>query len=146
LTTLYEQDETAWLEAMSRLLRRGSTDELDSQNLAEYLADMARRDRREVESRLATLIAHLWKWRHQVDKRSRSWPVTIEQQRQELQRLLQSRTLRNHADAVLAQTYADGRRLALIETGLKKSAFPKLCPFTIDDVLKDVAADDVPQS
>src|SRR5438874_1944892 len=95
LSDLYETDETAWLERMAELVRRGRIEELDLPNLSEFLSDMARRDRREVESRLAVLIAHLLKWEYQPPKRSRSWLVTIEQQRQELLRLLESGTLRN---------------------------------------------------
>ncbi len=52
LGVLYESDETAWLEAMSELIRLGRLEELDYPNLSEYLADLARCDRREVESRL----------------------------------------------------------------------------------------------
>src|SRR3954454_5279931 len=70
LTALYERDETAWLEVMAELIRDGRFGELDYENLGEYLADMARRDRREVESRLAVLIAHLLKWEHQPRRRS----------------------------------------------------------------------------
>jgi hypothetical protein len=55
---LYEHDETAWLETMAELIRLGRLDEIDYPNLAEYLADMARRDRREGESRLTVLIVH----------------------------------------------------------------------------------------
>src|SRR3954452_22993818 len=85
---LYEQDETAWLEIMAELIRQGRLDEIDSVNLAEYLADMARRDRREVESRLTVLIAHALKWTHQPDRRSGSWKATIIEQRQELEGLV----------------------------------------------------------
>src|SRR3954453_16491367 len=94
---LYEQDETAWLETMSELIRMGRLEEVDYPNLAEYLADMARRDRREVTSRLAVLIAHLLKWDHQPERRSGSWRGTVEVQRQELAELLESRVLRTHA-------------------------------------------------
>src|SRR2546423_7111340 len=97
-SVLYEQDETAWLEAMAELIRLGRLDEVDYPNLAEYLADMARRDRREVESRLTTLIAHLLKWAHQPDSRSRSWRGTIIEQRQELEGLVGRGVLRNHAE------------------------------------------------
>ena len=48
LPSLYESDETAWLEAMSELIHQGRLNELDYAHLREYLADMARRDRREV--------------------------------------------------------------------------------------------------
>ena len=43
LTSLYESDETAWLDAMSDLVAEGRFAELDRANLAEYLADMAKR-------------------------------------------------------------------------------------------------------
>ncbi|MBX6314645.1 MAG: DUF29 family protein [Isosphaeraceae bacterium] len=45
---------------------------------SEYLSDITRRDRREVESRLAVLIAHLLKWTYQPRRRTRSWRATIE--------------------------------------------------------------------
>src|SRR3954470_9132237 len=109
LGQLYEQDETAWLEAMADLVGRGRLDELDTAHLSEYLTDMAIRDRREVYSRLVVLLAHLLKWDHQPDKRTGSWRATIRHQRLELRMLLESRTLRNHAETVLAKAYADAR-------------------------------------
>src|SRR3954451_10512771 len=45
---LYEIDETAWLEATADLIRNGRLTEVDRDTLAEYLTDMAKRDRREV--------------------------------------------------------------------------------------------------
>ena len=134
LTALYERDETAWLEAMAGLIRDRHLGELDYENLGEYLADMARRDRREVESRLAVLIAHLLKWGHRPRRRSGSWRATIEVQRQELVRLLESGTLRNHAEAVLRRVYADGVRQAAAETSLPVSTFPPECPYTLDQL------------
>ena len=60
-----------------------------------YLADMAKRDKREVSNRLRMLLVHLLKWEYQPRKRSRSWEGTILTQRYELQALLESRTLKN---------------------------------------------------
>ena len=59
LDHLYEQDETAWLEATADLVSRGRYEELDAAHLSEYLTDMAVRDRREVYSRLLVLLAQL---------------------------------------------------------------------------------------
>ena len=134
---LYERDETAWLEAMSELIRQGRLDEVDFPNLAEYLSDMARRDRREVTSRISVLIAHLLKWKHQPERRSGSWRGTVELQRQELLELLESGALRNHAGEVLGKAYANGVRQAVAETGLAEATFPADCPFTLDDVLSE---------
>jgi hypothetical protein len=100
LDELYERDETAWLEAMSALAAAGRYAEMDFPNLSEYLADMARRDRREVFSRLVTLLAHLLKWERQLDRRGGSWRGTIREQRRELRQLLESGMLQAHATAV----------------------------------------------
>src|SRR5690242_17377680 len=99
---LYEQDETAWLEAMAELIRLGRLDKVDYPNLAEYLTDMARRDRREVESRLTLLMTQALKWTYQGDLRSGSWRGTIIEHRQELEGLVNRGVLRNHAEEVLA--------------------------------------------
>jgi hypothetical protein len=124
LSTLYEHDETAWLEAMSALAASGRYAELDYRHLSEYLADMAQRDRWEVFSRLVVLLSHLLKWEHQPQGRCGSWRGTIREQRRELRQLLESGTLRNHAEAVLADAYAEARRQAADETELSLDIFP----------------------
>ncbi len=138
LADLYEADETAWLEAMARLAARGDAAGLDFPHLAEYLSDMAKRDKREVESRLAVLIAHLLKWQHQPEKRSGGWRATAAVQRQKLRRLLGSRTLRHHAHDALTEVYADGVEQAMIDTGLPAATFPPTCPYTLDEALEGI--------
>src|SRR5437588_1493242 len=107
LPELYTEDETAWLDAMVDLLDAGAPAELDFASLREYLSDMAKRDRREVESRLVVLVTHILKWMHQPDHRSRSWRGSIVEQRQELRRLAGRGVLRNHAESVLAEVYQE---------------------------------------
>jgi hypothetical protein len=140
LSVLYEQDETAWLEAMSALAAAGRHAEMDHANLSEYLADMARRDRREVFSRLVVLLTHLLKGEHQPGGRSGSWRGTIREQRRELRQLLESGTLRNHAEAVLADAYAEARRQASDETELDLSVFPVESAWGLDEALGEADA------
>jgi hypothetical protein len=135
LPSLYESDETAWLETMSELIHQGRLDEIDYTHLREYLADIARRDRREVESRLAVLIAHLLKWTNQPDRRSGSCRGSIVVQRQELVRLLGRGVLRNHAEVVLPEVYAAAVEQAVAETGLPAETFPDACPYALDQLL-----------
>ena len=134
-SVLYEQDETAWLEAMAELIRLGRLDEVDYPNLAEYLADLARRDRREVESRLTVLLTHALKWAHQPDRRSGTWRGTIIEQRQELEWLASRGVLRNHAEAVLENVYRKAVERAVAETELPAETFPAACPYTLDQLL-----------
>ncbi len=135
LHELYIEDETAWLDAMAELVKLGQRDVLDFPNLQEFLTDMARRDRREVESRLALLLQHILKWLYQPEQRSRSGQLTIVVQRDELKADIAKGVLRNHADDVLAEMYAKAVGWASVETGLPPEAFPAECPLTLDGVL-----------
>jgi len=137
LSVLYEQDETAWLEIMSALAEEGRFTEMDHPNLSEYLASMAKRDRREVYSRLRVLLIHLLKWEHQSDRRSGSWQGTIMAQRSELGQLLDSGTLYNHANAVLAEVYDVARKEAAAETSLPLQTFPIDCSWDLESLLAD---------
>jgi hypothetical protein len=134
---LYLEDETAWLEQTAQLVAERRWAEVDHQNLSEYLLDMAIRDRREVLSRLTVLLAHLLKWEHQPEKRNGGWQATIQVQRQELQDLLESETLRNHAIAVLPKAYGRAREQALLETGLPEATFPEVSPLTLEEILDE---------
>jgi hypothetical protein len=134
---LYEADETAWLETTADLVRGGRLTEVDLTTLAEYLTDMAKRDRREIFSRLVVLLCHLLKWEHQPDHRSGLWRATILEQQRELRQLLESGTLRNHAAAVYADAYAEARKQAAAETGLARAAFPGECSWALDVALAD---------
>jgi hypothetical protein len=137
LSRLYEADETAWLEEMSRLIEKRQYDQLDYKNLREYLQDMARRDRREVFHRLVTLLVHVLKWQYQPLMRSRSWELTIRNQREDLREELESKTLKNHTIEVLCQAYVRAVRHAAAETGLDEQTFPPQCPVTLDELLAD---------
>ena len=135
LSDLYMADETAWLEAMAELLRQGAHAELDHAHLQEYLSDMAKRDRREVESRLVVLVSHVLKWTYPPQRRSPSWRLTILEQRDELEGLAGSGVLRNHTEAVMADAYRRAVKRARADSDLDPGTCPAECPFTLDDLL-----------
>lgn len=132
---LFETDETAWLELTAGLVAKGRFSQIDRAALAEYLTDMAKRDKREVASRLTILITHVLKWEHQPKGRNKSWRTTIASQQNEMEDLLESKVLREHASAVLAKCYGRATRLAADETGLPMERFPQSCPYSIEDLL-----------
>jgi hypothetical protein len=135
LADLYEADETAWLDTTAQLLAEGRLAEVDTENLIEYLTSMARRDRRELTSRLIVLLVHLLKWVYQPEKRTTSWALTIIEQQSEVEFDVQSRTLRRHANEVLQDTYLKACRTAAAETGLDSKTFSDKCPWSLHDVL-----------
>lgn len=136
LAALYEADETAWLETMAQLAADRRVEDIDYQNLSEFLNDMARRDRREVYRRLVLLLTHLLKWEYQPEQRTRSWRATIRTQRSELRLLIESGTLRNHASAVLAKAYEEAREQAADEADVPVETFPAECAQTVAELIE----------
>jgi hypothetical protein len=96
--SLYEQDLVAWCDDTVAKLKAGNFAAIDIENLIEEVEGLAKRDRRELESRLEVLLYHLLKRRY-VDSPEdyRGWEITIREQRRQLQKLIkQSPSLRNH--------------------------------------------------
>ena len=135
----YEADETAWLEQTAALISQGRFAEVDQAQLCEYLLDMARRDRREVFSRLIILLAHRLKWDYQPEKRTKSWQRTMLIQRTELEQLLESAVLRQHAEDVFLRAYEKARERAAVETELSSAQFPDEPPWSLATLLETAA-------
>jgi hypothetical protein len=132
----YEDDLFAWTQEQAALLRARAADDLDWENLAEEIESMGRRDRRELESRLAVVLLHLLKWQAQPALRSKSWRSTLRTQRREIRRLLkESPSLRREVPDLMAEAYDDAVEDAVEETELPAKTFPKTCPYETDEVL-----------
>lgn len=121
---------------MAELVRLNRLDALDYANLAEYLSDLAARDRREVRSRLVMLLMHLLKWEHQPDKRTPSWQTTILNESGELADLAGRGVLQTHAAKILQDSYQRAVTLAASETRLPVDAFPDKCPYALKQLLE----------
>jgi hypothetical protein len=137
-TVSYEADYLRWLEDQASHLRAGELDQLDREHLLEELESMSRSERRQLRNRLIVLVLHLLKWRHQPQRRSRSWSVTIIAQRVDIKLLLrESPSLRPTLGSALDQIYPGACQEAAQETGLDISLFPSTCPFTSAEVLDE---------
>jgi len=141
LADLYTADETAWLERMAGLIASDRWDELDFPHLAEYLSDMARRDKREVESRLLVLMRHALKWEFQPERHTPSWRLSIVNGQHEIKKDAASGVLRPHALEQFATLYPQAVKEAGIETGLSEDAFPPDPPWDLDGLLTFEAAE-----
>ena len=99
---------------------------------------MGRSDKREIDSRLEVLLAHLLKWQIQVRLRSAGWRATIGEQRRRIAKLLrESPSLRPLISQLIPEAYAEARERAAQETGLADATFPAECPFTADQILAE---------
>ena len=146
LSTLYRIDYSAWAQRHVELLRTGRYAEMDLEHLLEELSDMSKSERRELESRLLILLAHLLKWQYQYHNLSerwrefdgRSWRTTIVEQRKQLAVLLrQSPGLKSLLAEAIAAAYPDAVDLASKETRLPPETFPAHCPYGAAPLLDD---------
>jgi uncharacterized protein DUF29 len=133
---LYEADFYAWTREQARLLRERRFDDLDLENLVDEVESVGRSDKRQIESRLEVLMAHLLKWKFQPGGRGNGWISTLFEQRRRLIRLVEdSPSLREFQRQEVFNSYAAARLLAAKETGIAFGLFPEECPFTPDQVL-----------
>jgi hypothetical protein len=132
----YEKDFYAWTSHNAELLRKGKFSQLDIKNVAEEIESMGKRDKRELLSRLALLIAHLLKWQFQSARRSKSWLLAIKNQRLEIIDLLkESPSLKHEIELQFHHAYEKAILFASEETGIDENEFPDHCPFTLEQCL-----------
>jgi hypothetical protein len=135
----YDGDVVAWANEQARLLRAGEFHRLDIEHIADEIEDVGRAERRELEKRLAILIAHVIKWHYQPTYRSGSWSRTIrEQRRQSLRWLRQMPSLKPHLanPEWISGVWGDAVLAAMNDTGLDD--FPEDCPWDLTaEILRD---------
>ncbi len=133
---LYDRDFFAWSRQQAELLRAGKLAQADIEHIAEEIDSMGRTEKRELIGRLSVLLLHLLKWRHQPDKRGPSWEASIRVQRNRLaDHLDDNPSLKPLLPQALAFAYRDAALEAVAETGLAGATSPRMCPWTVEQVL-----------
>ena len=145
-TPLYEHDFYAWIQHHIELLKQGRLAEIDRDILIDELDSMAKRDKRELISHLIILLGHLLKWSFQLKQLSdiyknfqgNSWKATIIEQRMQIaEQLEMSPSLKPYLSEAWQKAYPKAVDLVHKETGLPQSAFPEICPYTLEQLLDD---------
>ncbi len=135
----YERDFYSWLMDQARHLREGRFDALDRDNLAEEIEALGREQFNKPVSALRVLMLHVLKWDHQPPLRSRSWVLSIEEQRLEIADVLADNPgLKPRIGEAIARAYRRARIEAAKETGLDDKEFPMTCPYSFDDLTSRV--------
>jgi len=134
----YERDFQGWINQHIALLKMGKFNEIDVEHLIEELEDMGKSNIRELENRLVILIAHLLKWQFQTAQQSGSWRGSIIEQRVQILRLLRKiPSLKRELPNAVSDAHPDALNLAIKETKLSASTFPKECPYSIEQLLDE---------
>jgi len=88
--SLYDSDFYLWTQQAAERLRAGDLSADDVARAAEEIADMGKRDRRELPSRMIVLFMHLMKWAVQPNLRHSSTGLdTISEQRIQIDGMLE---------------------------------------------------------
>ena len=134
----YNLDFFHWTEQQAEYIKSGKFSLLDINNLAEEIESMGRSEKRELLNRLMVLLMHLLKWEYQPQLQSRSWKVTIRNQRSAILDLLEdSPSLKSIIVDKFAKAYQKARLNAADETGISLNKFPEICLWSVEKVLDE---------
>jgi hypothetical protein len=132
----YDRDFFTWTQETARAIEAGCFDDIDRAALADEVESLGKRDRREVQSRLAVIVMHMLNVKYQPEMESQNWRSTIKTQRREVAQVLaDSPSLRIQVPALLLAAYPSARIDAAEETGLLLNTFPETCEWTALEVL-----------
>src|SRR5262249_5735661 len=120
----------------ARFVRERRWDDIDRENLAEEIESLGREQFNKLASALRVLLLHFLKWDQQPDKRTRSWVLSIEACRIDLEDVIDDNPgLKPRIDEAIARAYRRARIDAARETGLEESRFPERCPYAWTDIV-----------
>lgn len=126
-----EADFYQWCFEQAELVRLKRFDELDLANVIEELETLGRSERNALIGSYRLILSHLLKWVAQPDLRTRSWEVTIQRERNNVELPeRQSPSLAAQAGVLIEDAWRQARREAAKETGLAPTGFPAECPYT----------------
>jgi hypothetical protein len=136
MSETYDRDFYAWANEQVALLRAGRLDEADIAHIAEEIESMGKTEKRELVSRLSVLLLHLLKGQSQPGRRSVSWPLSIANNRDQIEdHLADNPSLKSQLGATIAQAYRYARRDAAGETDLPEPTFQAVCPWTFKQMM-----------
>jgi hypothetical protein len=136
LKTLYEIDDSLWLEETIELLKAKKFDALDLDNLIEELEDLGNEKKFRVASFLQQIIRHcllLQFWTREREYNQAHWRSEIINFKDELNTYLTT-NLRNYLGHNLATIYEKALRYLRQKTDNKVN-FPDTCPYSLEELL-----------
>ncbi len=139
----YEQDYFLWSQEQANALRaaarEGANLPVDWENVAEEIESLGRSDRREIASRIGTIIEHLLKLQSSAAPDPKpGWESTIAREREAIFDLLdESPSLRREVGSMVQQRMAKERRLVSRELAARGERLADVPDYTEEQVLGD---------
>jgi hypothetical protein len=136
----YQRDPYSWALQQARALRERRMAELDWDNLAEEVEDLARRDAHALQSNYEILIAHLLKLMYASEPQRhdnlRLWRLHLRNARRRIADLLSENPgLKSRTGELFARAWPYARDEALAALHCDDSALPVDCPWNFEQAL-----------
>jgi len=87
---LYEKDYYLWLEKTIYLLENHQFSDLDLENLIDEIKSMSISQQKALKSNLIVILWHLLKYLQEPEKQTRSWALTLFEQRERIEEDLEN--------------------------------------------------------
>ena len=136
LKTLYEIDDSLWLEETIELLKAKKFDALDLDNLIEELEDLGNEKKFRVASFLQQIIRHallLQFWISEREYNQAHWQAEIISFQYQLKRYLTT-NLRQYLEQEFEQIYFESLRYVRQKNDNKVN-LPDTCPYSLEELL-----------
>ena len=136
LKTLYEIDDSLWLEETIELLKAKNFEALDLENLIEELEDLGNEKKFRVAGFLQQIIRHcllLQFWTREREYNQAHWQAEIVSFKDKLKRYLTT-NLRKYLEQEFDNIYEDAVRYVRQKTDNQVN-FPDTCPYSLEELL-----------
>jgi NTP pyrophosphatase (non-canonical NTP hydrolase) len=136
LKTLYEIDDSLWLEETIELLKAKKFDALDLENLIEELEDLGNDKKFRIASFLQQIIRHcllLQFWTSERKYNQAHWQAEIVSFQYQLKRYLTT-NLRQYLEQEFEQIYFESLRYVRQKNDNKVN-LPDTCPYSLEELL-----------
>lgn len=134
----YEEDVYGWATHTAELLRSNKMDEVDFDSIIEEIESLGRSEKGQLINRLSLILSHLLKWQYQPARKTRSWDLTIKENRRRFKNILKDNpSLKSKLDEILDDAYYYAKLEAGKETSIDESTFPEVCPYSFEEITSD---------
>lgn len=133
----YRGDLFGWVQDQVVLLRAGEVGSIDASHITLELHELGLSEFKKLVSSTRVALLHLIKWDYQPERRSRSWLLTIDEQRHQIvEQVRDNPGLKPRRQEIMKSAYSVARRIAARETGLPQALFPTKCPYEWEDMIQ----------
>ena len=139
MSRAYQTDYFGWLEDQLALLKAGRLAEVDAENIAEEIRDIASREFDKLEEAFRALTFNILKWDLLPDRRSGSSVLSIDAHRDQVAAILRrSPSLTKDIAEVLDNAYTFATYDVMRDSGLAESIFAPQSPYDLEALRRRV--------